>query len=393
MSDQDKLAHFLNVISNSLSKEVLVKLSMGNYHGGTADLKNVYVRPVLIKRKKMLSFIYRYKTRDICKNFSETEGLKIISELVPKDFFICTLATVNREYVIEINAVGRMFLRERDLVNAGVPKLEHDRQKKRLISAVDKTYLHDLRITDAEGQVLKNAQDKYRQINHYVEILSKLIQGFGPGEIKQVVDMGSGKGYLTFALYDYLNNIAGVQASVTGVEYRTDLVELCNRIANQSSFAGLNFVQGTIDSYPKDQFDLLIALHACDTATDDAIIKGIEAGAKLIVVAPCCHKQIRREMENNRVESQVSFLTKHGIFMERQAEMVTDGIRSLILEYYGYKTKIFEFISDVHTPKNVLIVGSKGQTNPERQATLLNQILEIKKNFGITRHYLEGILP
>jgi hypothetical protein len=137
---------------------------------------------------------------------------------------------------------------------------------------------------------------------------------------------------------------------------------------------------------------LLIALHACDTATDDAIYKGIKTNAELIVVAPCCHKQIRREMEKGKTKNDVSFLTKYGIFMERQAEMITDGIRALVLEYFGYKTKIFEFISDVHTPKNVLVVGIKGEIAKSRKTEILAQIQQTKSYFGIGYHHLERLL-
>jgi hypothetical protein len=136
---------------------------------------------------------------------------------------------------------------------------------------------------------------------------------------------------------------------------------------------------------------LLIALHACDTATDDAIYKGITSGAELIVVAPCCHKQIRREIEKGKASNELDFLTKYGIFLERQSEMVTDGIRALILEYYGYKTKVFEFISDAHTPKNVLVVGTKVKEGSADKAAILARIKETKQYFGIGYHHLEKL--
>jgi SAM-dependent methyltransferase len=270
--------------------------------------------------------------------------------------------------------------------------LEHDRTKKRLIQPSEKSYLHELKITDVEGNVYKNAQDKYRQINHYVDILSSLIKELPADKLKKVVDMGSGKGYLTFALYDYLTNVLKINSSVIGVEFRPDMVELCNGIAVKTGFENLSFMQGTIEDYDSTNTNILIALHACDTATDDAIYKGITAQADLIVVAPCCHKQIRREMEKNKAKNDLDFLTKYGIFMERQAEMVTDGIRALILEYFGYKTKVFEFISDAHTPKNVLVVGMKGKINPKKQEEVLSKIKATKEYFGIGYHHLEKLL-
>ena len=205
-----------------------------------------------------------------------------------------------------------------------------------------------------------------------------------------MADMGSGIGFLTFALYDYLLNHQQ-KAEVVGIEFRKDLVDLCNNIAKKANFDQLHFVEGTIDSYESEKINLLIALHACDTATDDAIYKGIKANAELIVVAPCCHKQIRREMEKGKAKNEVNFITKHGIFLERQAEMVTDGMRALILEYFGYKTKVFEFVSGVHTPKNVLVVGVKGKKLPtsQKQAEILKEIKATKAYFGIGYHYLE----
>jgi hypothetical protein len=134
---------------------------------------------------------------------------------------------------------------------------------------------------------------------------------------------------------------------------------------------------------------MLIALHACDTATDDAIYKGIQANAKVIICAPCCHKQIRKQMAP---QNELKNITKHGILLERQAEIVTDTIRSLILEAYGYKTKVFEFIATEHTPKNVLIVGTKSEKNEAAKKESLDKVSGLKNLFNIKTHYLETLL-
>jgi SAM-dependent methyltransferase len=204
----------------------------------------------------------------------------------------------------------------------------------------------------------------------------------------RIVDMGAGKGYLDFALYDYL----GGKADIIGVELRDKLVEDGNTTANASGFQGLSFVPGSILDYDATGADAVIALHACDTATDDAIYQGIKAGASLIAVAPCCHKQIRRQMEAGKPAAQLDVLLRHGIFLERQAEMVTDTLRALLLELSGYRVKVFEFVSDAHTPKNNLVVAEKdGRAGRDRDA-LLKRIAEIKALFGVERHYLEGLL-
>jgi SAM-dependent methyltransferase len=233
--------------------------------------------------------------------------------------------------------------------------------------------------------VRNDAQDKFRQINKMVEIFAPLIQ-----ELKApkpcIVDMGAGKGYLDFALADHL----GSKVDLVGVEMRPALVEDGNRLARESGFGGLRFVPGSILDYDASGADAVIALHACDTATDDAIFQGIKAGAELIAVAPCCHKQIRRQMEAGRPDGDLDFLLRHGTFLEKQAEMVTDGLRALLLEANGYRTKVFEFVSDAHTPKNNLIVAQKGGAG-SRQAAL-DKIGAVKTLFGIDKHYLEGLL-
>ncbi|WP_231427287.1 MULTISPECIES: SAM-dependent methyltransferase [Pedobacter] len=395
----EQIEQFITAIEVSLNTQNFVKISMGNYKGMEEALKQILVRKVVIKRDDKLAFTFRYKTRDVIKNFDLREGINLISEYLNTGFKIGTLFTTEKDLIFEELNNGKVVLREAKASSKEVPAGSHDKEKSRLIKPDSKSYLTELKITDAEGKVFKNAQDKFRQINHYIEILSSLIKELPEGTIKKVADMGSGKGYLTFAMYDYLHSVLKLNSEVVGVEYRQDMVELCNAVADKSAFDNLNFIQGTIEDYNADNVNLLIALHACDTATDDAIFKGIKAGAELIVVAPCCHKQIRREIEQNKVKNDVSFLTKYGIFLERQAEMVTDGIRALILEYFGYKTKVFEFISDAHTPKNVLVVGIKkspkslvGSPMSEEQKIVLDKIKASKVYFGIGYHHLERLL-
>lgn len=393
MSNQVYLQQFRDQLSQSITNNTFVKISMGNYQGNEKELKNLYVRKVKIKRADMLSFTYRYKTRDIIKNFPIPEGISLVGNFVSNDFKVATLFTTEKEVILEQGKKQLITLREKVLAEPIQVSSAHNKEKKRLIQPNGKNYLTELKLTDVAGNVFKNAQDKYKQINQYIEILSSLIKELPSDGVKKIVDMGSGKGYLTFALYDYLQQLMPNGVYVTGVEYREDLVILCNAIAERSVFTKLDFIQGTIEDYNVQAIDLLIALHACDTATDDAIYKGIKANAKLIVVAPCCHKQIRREMEKNKVSNELSFLTKYGIFMERQAEMVTDGIRALILEYFGYKTKVFEFISDAHTPKNVLVVGTRNkEKGTKHKEEVLQKIKETKAYFGIGYHHLERLL-
>lgn len=392
MNISEKVQEFVTTLAQTISSQTFVSLSLGNYKGSEENLKNLYAKKILIKKEEKLSFTYRYKTRDIVKNFPIEEGIIQIGNFLTNGFRVSTLFSTEFDLLFEIQNNDKVILKKKAAASKATPSLDHDKNKKRLISAQNKSYLTDLNITDQEGNVFKNAQDKYKQINHYVEILSSLIKEIPTEGKLKVVDMGSGKGYLTFALYDYLQNVLNLKPEVTGVEFREDLVTLCNKIAGDASFTNLNFVEGTIESYESAGTDILIALHACDTATDDAIFKGIKADAELIVVAPCCHKQIRREIEKHKAHNDVDFLTRYGIFLERQAEMVTDGIRALILEYAGYKTKVFEFISDAHTPKNVMIVGIKNHKTPADKDQILKKIKDAKTYFGIEYHHLERML-
>jgi SAM-dependent methyltransferase len=264
----------------------------------------------------------------------------------------------------------------------------HDKIKKRFIILENNVYLRELGISTAEAKVKKDMEDKFRQINKYIEIADGIVSSAALPAGFHIVDMGSGKGYLTFALYDYLSNVLKLSPEVTGVELRPELVESSNRIARLAGFDKLKFQAGSIETAELAQIDMLIALHACDTATDEAIFRGIRAEAKVIICAPCCHKQVRKQIDP---ENDLKSITKFGILEERQAEILTDGIRALVLEAYGYKTKVFEFISTEHTPKNVLIVGIK-KGNEKVDDSILAQIRNIKKIYNIQFHHLEKLL-
>ena len=376
-----------------IQEQKLVKVSLGNYKGTEANLKNIYIKPVLIKQELLLSFVFRYQTNDITKNFSIDQAIDEISSYVGfKGFRLVNLQTTSENVIYQMNKKAEWRLQKEKVVGREPQSYTHDKQKDRKLSDSTKSYLHELNLTDQEGKVYKNAQDKWKQINHYIELLSSSLSHLPENKNLKVVDMGAGKGYLTFALYDYLKNNLNRNVEVEGVEFRKDLVDFCNEVAVKSDFNHLGFVEGTIEDYQsKEPIDVLIALHACDTATDDAIFKGIKDESSLIVVAPCCHKQVRRQLEEVKAKNDLEFMTKYGIFMERHAEMLTDSIRALILEFYGYETKVMQFISDQHTPKNVMIVGLKKSIDPKKQSLILEKIKSLKSYFGINYQYLERL--
>ncbi|WP_166335926.1 class I SAM-dependent methyltransferase [Sphingobacterium chungjuense] len=384
----------LELLKKHISSTELVKATLGSYKGAEVDLKNLYLKPVSIKNNYQISFTYRYARRDIVKNYDVTVATEMLETFCEREEFHSISLFLQQENIfLHFHPKKGWSYRVEVVENCCVPNLEHNKQKERKITDTKSAYWHELRLTDADGKVYKNAHDKWKQINHYIEILSTSLSELPESETLRIVDMGAGKGYLTFALHDYLTQQTNKKIETVGVEFRKDLVDLCNQIAAKSALTGLQFVEGTIEAYqPAASMDILIALHACDTATDDAIYKGIQHEANLIVVAPCCHKQVRRELERVKAKNELNFMTRHGIFMERHAEMLTDSIRALLLEYHGYQTKVVEFISDAHTPKNVLIVGLRKKINPARQNEIQAKLKDLKSFFGLESHYLEHLL-
>lgn len=384
------IKEFLQQVVSAFENKLLLKLTLGNKRNKNADLNNVFVRIIEIKNSFKLSFVYRHQTKDITKNFELTEAVAAIEDLLKNVFYNADLFTSSSDFHLIADKTGKTKLVTKPA--SQIKTLEdfsHDKQKTRIIQADNNIYLKELGVISSEGLVKKDMQDKYRQINKYVEIIEGIIKDLELKDGFSVVDMGSGKGYLTFALYDYLHKKLNIDASVTGIELRKDLVDKCNAIATKAGFKKLFFDEGSIEAASIENIDMLIALHACDTATDDAIYKGIQANAQVIICAPCCHKQIRKQMAPDNA---LQYITRHGILLERQAEMVTDTIRALILEAFGYKTKVFEFISTEHTPKNVLITAVKKHSSVEEKEKNIEKIKELKLLFNVQQHYLEKLL-
>ncbi len=385
----ENIEKFIDSLRESIENRTFVKMTLGNYKGTDAHLHKLLVRPIEIKKGERLFFLYRYDTRDTAKNFSFAESIAKIKLILGIEFFSAHLFTTENDLQFEIGKKGKSRL------NIGKPTFKqkissaHNREKKRFVNQGN-FYLQALGITDEKGEVRDKQQDKWKQINKFVETIAKL---FDNSQLKnskkiKIVDMGSGKGYLTFATYDYFNNIKGIETEVIGVDRKSELIGLCNDLAKSCEFNNLSFVNGAINDFSLENTDILIALHACNTATDEAIFQGISANAKLIICAPCCHQEIRPQMKPPTLMKEI---LKHGIMLEREAEFLTDGIRAILLERSGYSTKLFEFISTEHTPKNNMIVGTRHSQNVDCEG-FTRQVNEIKAMFGIEKHRLEKLL-
>jgi len=376
---------FLDRIMLAIQKQSWTKCTISK-PGNEQEWNVINVRPVYVKGQPMIQVVTRFPTKDVTKNLTSEEWLlQLKTWIQEKAFKEINFFSSCEHLVWKVSKKGKVSLRVTELEAQQTPaEMHHNREKNYLIPA-DAGFLHLLGLSSAEGKILADGQRKFRQVNKYIEVLSRLISQGSNNTPLRIMDMGSGSGYLTFALYDFLQNSRQIKVEMTGVELRPALVEKCNTIAKRLGFDGLNFWAGDINHLEAAKMDILIALHACDIATDMAIAAGIKAGAQLIILAPCCQKQVRKSME---VPTQLKPLLKHGILLERQAELLTDSIRSLYLEAYGYRSRVFEFVSMEHTSKNIMITAERTKPRPEA----ISEIENIKSLFGIKEHYLEHLL-
>lgn len=351
-------------------------------------------RAVKLRGLLRLSLTLRQATRDVTQNLSEAEMAPWLRSQLGKSFRSALLGTTKRDWQFISNESGVARVVDHKPAQKAVPAREHDQKRSGCLDASAKDWLTGLGIMDRDGKIRASMADKHRQINHYLEIVSHLAKECGWAEAStatpalHLADMGCGKGYLTFGLWHLFARVWKRPVRVTGVEARADLVASTNKLARQIQAEGLEFVRGEIGITELSAVDALIALHACNTATDDAIRRGVELGAKLIVVAPCCHKEIRPQLGKPEPLAPV---IQHGIMAERLAEWATDGLRAMFLEWAGYRTKLMEFIGGEHTPKNLMIAAVR-EREAFVDAVARERIVALKNFLGIEHHALDTLL-
>ncbi len=393
----DASARFVQQVAIALTDGSFVKLVLGKpqHEQENAQLERVTARTVMIRGEPHISLLWHYQTRDITKNLRFDELLELLPAWLGQRFLQAHLQTHSEELQLAYSRKGRPSLRVGKLAAPGIPTANgHDRAKQRPCE-LDRPFWDDLGLTHTVKGVrtlVPAMSRKWKQINHFLEVFDAALKSSRLAESPtvQVADFGSGKGYLTFAMYDWLHT-QGKNPSVTGVELRDDLVKLCSTAAARNNLAGLHFTHGDVRSYTPARVDVMIALHACDIATDYAIHLGLRAGAAIIMCSPCCHKQLRPQMASPAV---LRPLLRHGIHLGQEAEMVTDGLRALLLEAEGYETQVFEFVSLEHTSKNKMILAVKRAHAPSatRRAELLEQVADIKRFYGVHEQALEALL-
>lgn len=406
-STPDALARFESLLADSAERDEWVKLVLAKYRGPLADLNRVLVRPVVLRGQPSLSFVWRHARRDVTKNLPLSQGLQEITRhLQDGEFGHAHLHTTRQEAQLLLSAAKKArasateprpqaTLRMRPL--AAQPQAdgktpsssEHDRDKQRWVD-LTRPYLRALGVTTAGHALVPAMSRKWKQINKFIEVFAgaRSRSPLAQAPRIRVADFGCGKGYLTFALHDHLVQ-AGVQAEVLGVELRSDLVELCNRTAQSMDLTGLLFQEGDVGRCDTGPLDVMIALHACDTATDHAIHAGLRAGAGIILCSPCCHKQLRPQLLSPHP---LRPILQHGIHLGQEAEMLTDGLRALWLEACGYTTQVFEFVALEHSAKNKMILAVKRPATAPAPTEVRAQIEAIKDFYGIREHCLEQLL-
>lgn len=387
-SATDVKGEFISALAAAAEDGSFAKLALGKFRG-EGDTRKAVATLVLIKDKPHLKLVTSYPRKDETKTFTIDQGVEFIADLIGADYMSATLFTNVRDVRLDYSRKGVPHLSTgKPTMTSSAPQA-HDRQKAYLVPA-NRPYLKGLEVADRDGRIKPTMQGKYRQICRFIEIAADLIPecAFEKSTPITVVDIGAGKGYLTFAFYDYITTILQRECRMTGIELRSDLVTLCNNLARDLHFDGLKFVAEEAAKAESPVVDIVIALHACDTATDDAMAFGIHSGARLILSAPCCQHEIAPQIKDTG--EGLKGLIKYPLLKQRQADLVTDAARALLLEASGYKVRLIEFVSTEHTSKNILIAAVKSAT-VDRSAAL-QQFRALQNTIGFSGHHLASQL-
>ncbi len=356
-SFSDKLKQI--ILSNSKDKDKVSK---------------VKIRPILLKEELFFQESAYVGTKVFHENYKETAIIKSVTDYMQTTFKQAEIETTEFKAVVLVSKKGKVTIKKQ-LKKVAETKpnkenLSHNRAKQYILNT-DKPvdFLVDLGIQDKNGNINKSRYDKFKQINRYLEFIRDILPHLDKGRQIRIIDFGCGKSYLTFAMYYYLHEMLGYNLSVVGLDLKEDVIVKCNALSKKYGYDGLRFIRGDIATYEDTQdVDMVVSLHACDTATDYALEKAILWNAKVIFAVPCCQHEVNRQIQSKVLSPAL----KYGIIKERMAALFTDAIRANLLEEMGYDTDILEFIDIEHTPKNLLIRGVKSSRmkKADKQETL-----------------------
>lgn len=315
------------------------------------------------------------------QNLMKDEAYEYLQNAMSDTFRQMELASAKGSAQILVSKNGKMTVKVKKnrpvkgqaKIQAPSTLLDHNRKKKYVLEdGKPIPFLQDLGVMTADGRIVHSRYDKFRQINRFLEFVQDILPKLPKGREINIIDFGCGKSYLTFAMYYYLKELNGFDIRVIGLDLKQDVIDHCNQLARKYGFEKLAFYHGDIASYEGvDQVDMVVTLHACDTATDYALAKAVRWNASVILSVPCCQHELNRQMKNDMLEP----VLQYGLLKERMAALYTDGIRAEILENHGYRTQILEFIDMEHTPKNVLIRAvkeGKGKKNGKKLQEMMD---------------------
>ncbi len=354
------------VISNKLNKDV-------KYNKINIELKE--------KNNKEYYQIEKYTDKQVFHENIELEMIETkLFEMTFENYKQVAAWSENTNYDLKISKKGKVFLGKKKSSNENLVNKSHNREKNYILKeGMLIQPLIDLGVFTQEGKVVKSKYDKYKQINRFIEIIDDEIKKNDYKELT-ILDFGCGKSYLTFVLYYYFVEIKKINVKMIGLDLKADVIKKCNDIAQKYNYQNLKFELGDINGYKyTDNVDMVITLHACDTATDYALYNAVKWNTKMIFSVPCCQHEFNEQINSD----EFSILTKYGIIKERVSALMTDAVRGNLLEALGYKTQILEFIDIAHSPKNILIRASKGSISQEKKKRAMKEVDNIIKEFNL----------
>ena len=340
-------------------------------------LQKVKVRPILIRGALVFQAEEFTKTQAFHKNLGAQELKSYLSDMLSGTFKQAEVLSELGSATVLVSKKGTMTVKTRKnppaKMQAGETKLQHNRQKRYVIPEGHPVpFLVDLGVQTQDGRIVKSRYDKFRQINRFLEFIVAILPKLDKTRENVIIDFGCGKSYLTFAMYYYLHEMKGYPIRIIGLDLKKDVISHCGKLAEHYGYDNLKFYHGDIASYEGvDHVDMVVTLHACDTATDYALEKAVRWGAKVILSVPCCQHELNKQMKNDLMEP----VLHYGLIKERMAALYTDALRAELLEQQGYRTQILEFIDMEHTPKNILL-RAVYEGKPKHNEKEIQQILE-----------------
>lgn len=321
------------------------------------DVQKVKVRPVLKKEVLYFQFESFRNNQAFHENVEEKKACEILLEYMG-NMRQMQMETQRADYTVLVSKKGKVTIKSK-IKKGGKKKIDmsHDRKKKYVLEeGVPVPFLQDLGVMTQDGKIVRAKSDKFRQINRFLEFIEDILPELDKGRELTILDFGCGKSYLTFAMYYYLHELKSYDIRIIGLDLKTDVIRKCNELAKKYQYDKLTFLEGNIADYTgAEEVDMVVTLHACDTATDFALAKAIGWNAKVILSVPCCQHELNRQMKNDVL----SPIMNYGLLKERMAALVTDGLRAEYLKREGYDVQVLEFIDMEHTPKNILLRAVK----------------------------------